>query len=137
MANSFVQVSPDSHFSLQNLPYGIFHPRDAAADQPSPRPGVAIGDYVLDLSAIASAGLFDGPILKSSSECFLQVSSLYCCSLTCMLYNFFFYFWQTTLNAFLQLGRPAWKEARATIQKLLSGTSFDFLFIPSFIELQI
>ncbi|KMZ65491.1 Fumarylacetoacetase [Zostera marina] len=99
MANSFVQVSPDSHFSLQNLPYGIFHPRDAAADQPSPRPGVAIGDYVLDLSAIASAGLFDGPILKSSSECFLQ----------------------TTLNAFLQLGRPAWKEARATIQKLLSA----------------
>lgn len=28
---------------------------------------------------------------------------------------------QPTLNKFLEMGRPAWKEARATIQKLLSG----------------
>lgn len=28
---------------------------------------------------------------------------------------------QTSLNAFMALGRPAWKEARVTLQKLLSG----------------
>jgi len=29
--------------------------------------------------------------------------------------------WQPNLNKFVSLGRPAWKEARATLQKLLSG----------------
>jgi fumarylacetoacetase len=28
---------------------------------------------------------------------------------------------QETLNMFLGMGRPAWKEARATLQKILSG----------------
>ena len=65
---SFIEVRPDSHFPIQNLPYGVFK------HQPSclPRPAVAIGDYVLDLSEISLAGLFDGPIL-GSSDCFLQV----------------------------------------------------------------
>jgi len=42
-------------FPLQNLPLGIFStPRDRR-----PRPGVAIGDEVLDLSALALSGLLD------------------------------------------------------------------------------
>ncbi|KAF7803827.1 fumarylacetoacetase [Senna tora] len=65
---SFIEVHPDSHFPIQNLPYGVFKPQPNS----SPRPGVAIGDYVLDLSEIASAGLFDGPLLNNS-DCFLQV----------------------------------------------------------------
>lgn len=65
---SFIEVHPDSHFPIQNLPYGVFRPEPGSV----PRPGVAIGDYVLDLSAIASSGLFDGPILKNS-DCFSQV----------------------------------------------------------------
>ncbi|KAL0363161.1 UNVERIFIED_CONTAM: Fumarylacetoacetase [Sesamum calycinum] len=91
---SFVEVHPDSHFPIQNLPYGVFKAEPGS----EPRPGVAIGDYVLDLSVIASAGLFDGPYLKNS-DCFNQ----------------------PTLNKFLGLGRPAWKEARSTLQKLLSA----------------
>ncbi|KAG0449039.1 hypothetical protein HPP92_027522 [Vanilla planifolia] len=97
---SFIDVSPDSHFPLENLPYGVFRPKTICREsspEVATRPGVAIGDYVLDLSVIASAGLFDGPLLKDS-RCFNQPS----------------------LNLFLELGRPAWKEARATIQKLLS-----------------
>ncbi|HTM96031.1 MAG TPA: fumarylacetoacetase [Croceibacterium sp.] len=39
-------------FPVQNLPYGIF-----STDEQSPRPGVAIGDLVLDLRALAEAGL--------------------------------------------------------------------------------
>lgn len=91
---SFVEVHSDSHFPIQNLPYGVFKPEPGS----SPRPGVAIGDYVLDLSELSSAGLFDGPLLKNS-DCFLQPN----------------------LNKFVSLGRPAWKEARATLQKLLSA----------------
>ncbi|KAM0942549.1 putative fumarylacetoacetase [Dioscorea sansibarensis] len=92
---SFVDMPRDSHFPLENLPFGVFRP---GVGEPA-RPGVAIGDYVLDLAAIASAGLFDGPVLGSHSQCFLEPS----------------------LNLFLGLGRPAWKEARLTIQRLLSA----------------
>ena len=69
MLKSFIEVHPDSHFPIQNLPYGVFK-RETASD---PRPAVAIGDYVLDLSVLASAGLFHGPLL-SNSDCFNQVS---------------------------------------------------------------
>lgn len=65
---SFIEVPEDSHFPLENLPYGVFKPEPGLV----PRPGVAIGDYVLDLSVIASAGLFDGPLL-SNSDYFQQV----------------------------------------------------------------
>ncbi|KAK3036952.1 hypothetical protein RJ639_030917 [Escallonia herrerae] len=92
---SFVEVHPDSHFPIENLPYGVFKPEPGS----EPRPGVAIGEYVLDLSVISSAGLFDGPVLKGS-DCFHQPN----------------------LNKFLEMGRPAWKEARTTTQKLLSLT---------------
>lgn len=67
---SFVEVEPESHFPLENLPYGVFKPEPDSL----PRPGVAIGEFVLDLSVIACAGLFDGPLL-SNSDCFNQVCS--------------------------------------------------------------
>ncbi|KAG6416463.1 hypothetical protein SASPL_123893 [Salvia splendens] len=66
---SFIEVHPDSHFPIQNLPYGVFK-REPASD---PRPAVAIGEYVLDLSVLASAGLFHGSLLRNS-DCFNQVS---------------------------------------------------------------
>jgi fumarylacetoacetase len=54
-ARSFVPVAADSHFPLQNLPYGMFSPtlRDDA------RAGTRIGDFVLDLAVIQNAGLLD------------------------------------------------------------------------------
>ncbi|XP_052488403.1 fumarylacetoacetase [Gossypium raimondii] len=92
---SFIHVHPDSHFPIQNLPYGAFKTHSTTL----PRLGVAIGDYVLDLSEIAKSGLFNSPLL-AGSDCFLQ----------------------PTLNKFLAMGRPAWKEARDSLQKLLSST---------------
>lgn len=65
---SFVEVPPESHFPLENLPYGVFRLQSGS----EARPAVAIGDHVLDLSIIASAGLFHGPILENS-DCFNQV----------------------------------------------------------------
>lgn len=72
LLQSFIEVSPDSHFPIQNLPYGVFNYDIESAVSSQPRIGVAIGEYVLDLFEVASAGLFDGPLLKSS-DCFYQV----------------------------------------------------------------
>ena len=45
---SWVESARGSDFPIQNLPLGIF-----SVGQRRRRPGVAIGDYVLDLTAIA------------------------------------------------------------------------------------
>lgn len=50
---SWIDVPEDSDFPIQNLPFGIFE----AGGQP-PRPGVAIGENILDLCALADAGKF-------------------------------------------------------------------------------
>jgi hypothetical protein len=42
-----------------------------------PRPAVAIGDFKLDIAAVADAGLFQGPVL-AASQCFHQVPALTC-----------------------------------------------------------
>lgn len=88
---SFVPVAPDSHFPIQNLPFGIFRRPGEPA-----RVGVAIGDAVLDLGALEAAGLLDLPTLRDRNV-----------------------FRQSTLNAFLTLGRSAWREARAAVSRLL------------------
>ncbi len=51
---SFIPVAPESHFPIQNLPYGIFSTADTA-----PRAGVAIGDFVLDLAVLEANGLLN------------------------------------------------------------------------------
>ncbi|KAG0723326.1 Fumarylacetoacetase [Chionoecetes opilio] len=92
---SFVDVTPDSHFPIQNLPYGVFstpgNPRRPAVGPPpkiserrraafvlkpldrdaTHRLGVAIGDLILDLSVIAH--LFTGPLLKDKQHVFREV----------------------------------------------------------------
>lgn len=70
---SWVEVAKDSDFPIQNLPYGIFSTKGK-----SPRAGVAIGDYILDLTEIQSAQLFkeielperifDRPVLNDFME---------------------------------------------------------------------
>ena len=54
---SWVPVAPESHFPIQNLPYGIFSTRDG---RPA-RVGVAIGEFILDTGLLHDAGLLDGP----------------------------------------------------------------------------
>jgi fumarylacetoacetase len=50
-----------SEFPIQNLPLGIFAPRDGAV-----RGGVAIGDEIFDLAAALEQGLFSGPAAKAA-----------------------------------------------------------------------
>src|SRR6266851_8029922 len=89
---SFVPVAPESHFPIQNLPYGVFRRR--AGGQPAI--GVAIGDFVLDLTLLEEQNLLAVPAVRSKRV-----------------------FSESTLNAFMALGRAAWSEARATISRLL------------------
>ena len=90
---SFIEIQPDSDFPLENLPYGVFKPKNG-----QPRLGVALGDYAIDLGALAEKGLFNdlpagaAPAVKRDS-----------------------------LNDFLSLGRPIWRQFRQTLQKLLSA----------------
>src|SRR6476620_564476 len=90
---SFIEVSPDSHFPLENLPFGVFQPR-----QGKPRVGVAIGDLILDLSALEELGHFRSPEFQNQKV-----------------------FSEDSLNSFLALGRPAWRKTREILQHLLSA----------------
>jgi fumarylacetoacetase len=88
---SFIEVAPDSHFPLENLPFGIFKPNDGIA-----RAGVAIGDLVLDLALLEELGHFRAPEFGTRAI-----------------------FSNDSLNAFLALGRPAWRKTREILQQLL------------------
>ncbi len=88
---SFIDVAPDSHFPLENLPFGVFKPRNGSG-----RIGVALGEYVVDLAALEAAGHFKD----------LQDRQLFA---------------RDSLNDFLALGRPAWKKVREILQKLLAA----------------
>ena len=94
---SFVDVSPDSHFPLENLPFGIFRPARGAA-----RVGVAIGELVLDLAVLEERGLLGSPELQDRRV-----------------------FSEGTLNAFMALGRPAWRKTREVLQHLLAADTPD------------
>ena len=89
---SFIPVAPNSHFPIQNLPFGVF---SKAPDRP-PRIGVAIGDYVLDLAALEQNGL---------------------CNFTALRRDFFQN--QQTLNEFMACGPTAWHAVRGGVSSLL------------------
>src|SRR5207248_8415831 len=88
---SFISIRPDSEFPIQNLPYGIFKPRDGGS-----RAGVAIGDLILDLSLLEELGHFRD---VTSQQIFSGDS----------------------LNLFMALGRPSWKKTRDILQRLSSA----------------
>ncbi|HEY5312853.1 MAG TPA: hypothetical protein VIK18_10050, partial [Pirellulales bacterium] len=92
--SSFVPVSAESHFPIQNLPLSVFERHD----QPDARVGVAIGDSVLDLAVLEQQGLLDSPAPGSKSV-----------------------FDRGSLNALMALGRPAWQQTRVKIQELLAA----------------
>ena len=94
---SFIEVAPDSHFPIQNLPFGIFKPATGAA-----RVGVAIGDLILDLSVLEENGHFKTPEFKGQRV-----------------------FADDALNRFMSLGRPAWRKTRETVQHLLGADTPD------------
>ena len=91
---SFIPVAPDSHFPIQNLPYGVFRPRSGG----TPHIGVAIGDQILDLALLEEDGLLDTPAIHGRGV-----------------------FQEPALNAFMSLGRTAWRKVRDRLRQLLSA----------------
>jgi len=89
---SFLPVPEDSHFPIQNLPYGVFQP----CENSMPRIGVPIGDWVLDLSVLESEGFF--------SDIFGPDSSIFA---------------QRFLNSFMARGPDIWSAVRRKIHNLL------------------
>lgn len=62
MKRSFLDINTDSHFPIQNLPYGIFSNGSA-----SKRVGVAIGSFVLDLSSLEAEGVLHTNFFQSAT----------------------------------------------------------------------
>ena len=83
---------PDSDFPIQNLPLGIFR-----APNRTDRPGVAIGDQILDLVAVAELGWLDDELATLVHECDRDGS----------------------LNPLLAEGRPVLRALRARVSALL------------------
>lgn len=82
-----IDIPAQSDFSIHNIPFGIFSTAGT-----TPRVGVAIGEYILDLVAVADLGLFefDGKVFNES-----------------------------ILNPFIELGKPITTKVRTDIQSWL------------------
>jgi fumarylacetoacetase len=89
---SWIEVSKDSDFPIQNIPFGIF--KTAALP---PRIGSIIGEQIIDLSALFQFGYFDGLHLNKD-----------------ILENQY-------LNDFIALGKPLTNEVRNRISQLFSS----------------
>ncbi len=89
---SWIEVETNSHFPIQNLPFGICR---------SPAGGdlhvcSAIGEFVIDLAALDEVGAFDDTPVAGTEV-----------------------FHEPTLNAFMALGREAWSATRQALSQLL------------------
>lgn len=82
-----INIPENSDFSIHNIPFGIF----STADR-SPRAGVAIGDHILDLVAVAELDVFEFNSAVLEKE---------------------------TLNDFISLGKSITKKVRKDIQHWL------------------
>ncbi|HXT57624.1 MAG TPA: fumarylacetoacetase [Pirellulales bacterium] len=91
---SFVPVPPDSHFPIQNLPYGVFRPKAGG----EPRVGAAVGELILDLAAVETRSLLK---IQNRGQGAQSI------------------FAQASLNAFMALGPEAWREVRQHVSRLL------------------
>lgn len=90
---SWIPIEADSDFSLQNLPYGVFSTQ-SGVDR---RIGVAVGDHVLDLRALARNGAF------TALEKDFDVTALE----------------ESTLNRYATLGREVHRKVRTFLQEVL------------------
>jgi fumarylacetoacetase len=93
MQRSFVSISAESHFPIQNLPYGVC--RRAGGQRCI---AAAIGDFILDLTALETLGLLAVPALEGRRV-----------------------FDSGTLNAFMAQGRTVWGQVRQRLQQLLDA----------------
>ncbi|WP_026434703.1 fumarylacetoacetase [Acidovorax sp. JHL-9] len=85
--------APGADFPIQNLPFAVFRRQGGAEPW---RGGVAIGDQIIDLAALAAAGVLAGPA---------QVAAQAAAS--------------DKLNALMALGQGAWSALRLALSRAL------------------
>ena len=86
----------DTDFPIQNLPLGIFR-----TPEQSPRPGIAIGDRILNLVAAAEQGMLSPALAALMEQCKAEAS----------------------LNALLAAGRESLRALRALASAILTADS--------------
>ncbi|CAM3285594.1 fumarylacetoacetate hydrolase family protein [Stackebrandtia soli] len=92
---SWVEGADESQYSIHHLPFGVFSTRD----DPTPRIGVRIADFVLDMRMSVASGTCPGcPTCAALSA--------------------------PALNPFMSLGRAAWSQVRGQVQESLTNTEF-------------
>jgi fumarylacetoacetase len=84
---------PGGDFPIQNLPFAVFRRRGSGV---AFRGGVAIGDQILDLAAVADGAIFDG-----AAHAAVQAGA------------------QDRLNALMASGTKAWSALRAALSRAL------------------
>lgn len=90
---SWLDIPADSEFTLANIPFGVIRNKSGKI-----RCATRIGDYAIDLNAVADFGYFDE----------LDIPDLTV-------------FKRSALNSFIDLGRPVWKAVRYRIIELFSA----------------
>jgi len=85
----------DTDFPIQNLPFAVF--RRTGSNEPF-RGGVAIGDQILDLAAVA-----DSVVLHGDAHAAARAAA------------------QPKLNALMAMGPPAWSALRLALSRALRG----------------
>jgi len=86
---TWLPISENSDFPIQNIPFGVFLTRDDIITI-----GTRIGDYAIDLAALHQLGYFEGVPL--TDDIFLQ----------------------DTLNDFISDGRKTWRAVRNRISEI-------------------
>ncbi|WP_422350169.1 fumarylacetoacetase [Flagellimonas sp.] len=86
-----INIPENSDFSIHNLPFGIFSTGDR-----SPRAGIAVGEHILDLAAVAELDVFEFNTAVLEKD---------------------------TLNDFIALGKSITKKVRIDIQHWLKDES--------------
>ncbi len=89
---SWIEVSENSDFPIQNIPFGVFLTRDDITTI-----GSRIGDFAIDLAALHQLGYFEG--IPLTDDIFMQ----------------------DTLNDFISDGRTTWRLVRNRIADLFDA----------------
>ena len=87
----------ENGFPIQNLPFAVFR---AAGSNDAFRPGVGIGDQILDLAALADAAVFTDKAAEALNACK-----------------------SSTLNDLMQLGQAHWSALRLALSRALRSGS--------------
>jgi fumarylacetoacetase len=91
---SWLTVTKDSHFPIQNIPFGVFLTKEDIITI-----GTRIGNYAIDLGALHQLGYFEG--IPLTEDIFMQ----------------------DTLNDFISDGRITWRLVRNRIASIFDETN--------------